>query len=393
MVNNLSKRTIQIVGSCFGDTSSEINEFSHELIKYLTLNLLKKNATILGTVGADPSNAEGMRLIYDWDVLESAYEYAESLSFSPETKNIVTIVSSKKSESKIPENKRELWDKLIANSVISVSRIKAGKAWNAGGQQRQEQEKRSEILIILGGGEGAENLYSLYNSHGKTVLPLNIPLGSSFSDGISKKESSGVFLYEKAVDEPKKFIPRADTTTATKLIELDYTKWKSTPQDYANKIIDFLELEIIKPQVFYVKLLNTDYSNYHLVTSFFRDVVDFVVKEKNFHIKDMGFSESEEAFLNLEIFKEINNSSIIIADFTDLRPNCFMEAGFAFGLKKRVILTAKEGTIIPFDSHAIDCLFWDPNPEISFEIKRKEFCEFWKRNINKPNIVPEKDIL
>ena len=69
MANNLSKRTIQIVGSCFEDTSPEINEFSHELIKDLTLNLLKKNATILGTVGADPSNAEGMHLIYEWDVL------------------------------------------------------------------------------------------------------------------------------------------------------------------------------------------------------------------------------------------------------------------------------------------------------------------------------------
>lgn len=391
MVNNLSKRTVQIVGSCSKDTQPEINRYSHELVRYLTLGLLKKNATILCTVGNDPLNENGIRLIYDWDVIESVYEYAESLSFSENTKNILKIVSSKKSESKIPQDRRELWDMLISQEVISVKRIESGQAWNAGGHQRQEQEKYSEILVILGGGEGAENLYSHYISKGKSVVPLNIPLGSSFNDGHSKNESAGVFLYEKAVDNPKKFVPKADESTTSKLIGLDYNNWKNDSEEYANKIIDLLELEILKPQVFYVRLLNKDNSNYHSVESFFREIIDCVIEEKNYYIKDMGYSISKEAFIDKEIFNEINNSLIIVADLTDERPNCFIEAGVAYGLKKKVILTAKKGTNIPFDTNAINCFFWDP--ESPNENLKREFLEFWDKNIGRPPIFSEIEIL
>lgn len=390
MVNNLSKRTVQIVGSCSKDTQPEINRYSHELVKYLTLGLLEKNATILSTVGNDPLSNEGMRLTYDWDVIESVYEYAESLSFSEDTKNILKIISSKKSESRIPHDKSEIWDILTSQEVISVKRIKSGKAWNAGGHQRQEQEKYSEILVILGGGEGAENLYSHYISKGKSVIPLNIPLGSSFNDGLSKKESAGVFLYEKAVDDPKKFIPNADENTTTKLINLDYNNWKNDPEGYANKIIDLLELEILKPQVFYVRLLNKKNSDYPLVESFFRKIIDSAIEEKNYFIKDMGYSISEEAFIDKEIFNEINNSLIIIADLTGERPNCFIEAGVAYGLKKKVILTAKEGTNIPFDTNAINCFFWDP--ESLNENLKKEFLEFWEKNIDRPPLFSEIEV-
>lgn len=391
-MNTLSNRTVQIVGSCSDDADLLVHEFSHELVRLLAINLLKNGSNLLGTVGVDVVGDKGLHLVYDWDIIESVYEYAKSLSFSEKTKNILKIVSSKKSESKIPEHRRKMWDKLISEGVISLNRIKSGQAWNAGAHQRQEQEKLSEALIILGGGEGAEHLYSLYISQGKPVIPLNIPIGSSYSDGISKKEAAGVFLYDKAVDNPNRFIPRSDENTASKLIELNYENWKDDPEAYVKKIIDFLKI-YIKPQVFYVRLLNEDNDDYQLVEAFFRDVVDPVVKEKNYIIKDMGSSETQEAFLNIEIFKQINDSLIIIADLTDVRPNCCIETGFAFGLKKKVILTAKRGTNIPFDAEAIDCYFWNPDAETSLETKRKEFREFWEKTIDRSPIIPEIEVI
>jgi len=387
----LSKRTVQIVGSCSDSIDPNINAYSHELVRNLTKYLIENKVIILSTVGDEALGKNSLSLIYDWDILETAYEYAKSLSFPNKCKNTLKIVSSKKSESKIPETRKKLWNDLKKREIISINHIKSGRAWNAGAHQRQEQEKLSDALIIIGGGEGAEHLCSLYISNGKPVIPLNIPLGSSYNDGFSKEESAGLFLYDQAVDSPKKFIPRADEKTTTKLANLDYNMWENDPVTYAKNIINFLKL-FIKPQVFYIRLLNEKHEEYPFVESFFRDVVDFIVEEKTYQIKDMGSSGAQEVFLNLEIFKEINNSAIIIADSTGLRPNCFIETGFAFGLKKKVILTAKEGTDIPFDVNAIDTHFWNPDSKMSIEEKRKAFSDFWDKNINKPSLVPEIEI-
>lgn len=390
-INPFSKRTVQIVGSCSKFINSELNEFSHEVVRNLTNGLLENEAIMLSTVGGDALVDNGLPLIYNWDILETVYEYAKTLNFPDKSKNIAKIVSSKKSESNISDNRKQLWENLRTKEIASIKRIKSGKGWNAGAHQRQEQEKLSDALVILGGGEGAEHLFSLYISNGKPVIPLNIPLGSSYSDGISKKESAGIVLYDQAVDNPKKFIPNADETTTAKLIGLNYDNWKNDPKGYAIEVINFLK-QYIKPQVFYVRLLNEDHKEYPHVETFFRDTVDHVVKLKNYRIKDMGSSGAQEIFLNLEIFKEINNSAIIIADSTGLRPNCFIETGFAFGLKKRIILTAKKGTEVPFDVNAIDCHFWDPGSKLTIQEKRKIFFEFWDQNVDKPPIVPEVEL-
>lgn len=76
-----------------------------------------------------------------------------------------------------------------------------------------------------------------------------------------------------------------------------------------------------------------------------------------------------------EIFQQLEESEIIIADLTNERPNCYFEAGYVMGLKKnsRLFLTAKgdHKTDVPgrkvndpkvhFDVHAFDILFWNPD--------------------------------
>ena len=45
---------------------------------------------------------------------------------------------------------------------------------------------------------------------------------------------------------------------------------------------------------------------------------------------------------------------------TELKQNVFFELGFARGLGKRVIVTAKETTQLPFDVKDIPVTFWRP---------------------------------
>lgn len=388
MTSNLCNRVIQIAGSSSKDTDIHTVNFSHNLIKLIAKKLFENGTAIMSTVGKEDKlkldENGSSSIVFYWDILEAANEYAESLSFSDKTKDLVKVVSSEKTEAQIPENRKELWDKLISKGIISLHHINPG--WNAGAYKRQKQEEISESLLILGGGEGVEHLASLYVSHGKPVLPLNIPLGSSYGDGLG----GAPLLYRLSIANPKKFVPRIDEDIASKLAYLSYERWKTCPEKYANCILDFLET-IIKPQIFYVRLLNKDEKEYRLVEDFFRNVVDPIVQKLQYSIMDMEISDVKSAFLNVEIFRELHNSSIIIADLSGLRPNCFLEMGYAFGLNKKVLLTAIKGTKLPFDPSAIPCFFWDP--KISCAEQQEYFLKFWMRNINRSPLVSNIDII
>lgn len=109
---SLSKRTVQIVGSCSESIDPKINEYSHELVKNLTEYLIENEIIILSAVGGEALGKNGLPKIYNWDILETAYEYAKSLSFPNKCKNMLKIVSSKKSESRIPKTRENLWNDL-----------------------------------------------------------------------------------------------------------------------------------------------------------------------------------------------------------------------------------------------------------------------------------------
>jgi len=58
------------------------------------------------------------------------------------------------------------------------------------------------------------------------------------------------------------------------------------------------------------------------------------------------------------IMKQIEQSAFVVCDLTGLRHNVFYEFGYAEGLRKKVVLTARAGTPLPFDVHDHPTLYW-----------------------------------
>lgn len=56
----------------------------------------------------------------------------------------------------------------------------------------------------------------------------------------------------------------------------------------------------------------------------------------------------------------IQSCDFVLVDLTSLRPNVLYELGYAEGLDKQVIITARVGTELPFDVRDRPVLFWDP---------------------------------
>jgi hypothetical protein len=63
-----------------------------------------------------------------------------------------------------------------------------------------------------------------------------------------------------------------------------------------------------------------------------------------------------------DIWKNINEAGIIIAELTEKNPNVFYEVGIAHTVGKEVILLAQNIDDIPFDLKHLRCILYDYTP-------------------------------
>jgi hypothetical protein len=98
---------------------------------------------------------------------------------------------------------------------------------------------------------------------------------------------------------------------------------------------------------------------------------------------EIGTDSARQGFLNVEIFERLHFSSMAVVDLTALRPNCLVELGYALGRGANVILTARDGTRLPFDTAAIPCHFWRDSDEVSIQ----DFRKFWETHVNRGPLV------
>jgi hypothetical protein len=60
------------------------------------------------------------------------------------------------------------------------------------------------------------------------------------------------------------------------------------------------------------------------------------------------------------ILEQLERAAFVIVDLTELKPNVFFELGYAEGLKKPRIITARENTALPFDVKDFPVTYWTP---------------------------------
>jgi hypothetical protein len=68
------------------------------------------------------------------------------------------------------------------------------------------------------------------------------------------------------------------------------------------------------------------------------------------------------------IISEIRKSSLLVADFTDERPNVYYEAGFAFGLDIPIIRTIKSGHKPHFDTRQYNHIVWTDEDDLRTQL-------------------------
>jgi len=382
----LAGRRIHIAGSINVDpqvaTSTEVDS-ARDFVTAFVRELVRRGAGFVVAVDAEKRREiDGKPICFDWLVWECL---KNGLPLRPAGASVplAVAVQHHKSEAQVPLEMQDLWDDLRGSDLVTIENA---AQWNMNSKRLEVAASFGDVLVTLGGDEGVLFLANLYHVCGKPVVPLNFRLcpdgkGSLrlFEHGMTRAYS-GRFFSLREQPEAHAWMNRINQGP------------RATVDDRVNAVISLLEA-LERPRAFAVRLLNPKHVDFAAVDNFFSSVVQ-PVAEETFGYKLTavdGRQPYETPRVDQEIFSKLHRSGIVVADFTGLRPNCFVELGYALGRGHPTLLTAREGTENPFDTQTLPAHFWVESGTAAD--RRHRFVEYWQASAGRPPLVPSDPLI
>jgi TIR- and PNP-associating SLOG family len=377
-------RRIHIAGSVSTDPmiapTADV-ESARDFVRGLVQELVRLGATFVLPVDAEkPRSGDGLPICFDWLIWQTLHaSLARRPTNAPDP--LAIAVQHHKNEDQVPAEFETVWDDLRASDRVQIENV---SHWNMNSKRMEAQGRWGDILIILGGSEGVLFLANLYHDAGKPVVPLNFAITPSdtgarrlFTLGLSSTHAQHLF--------------QADGSAHTWINRINFAGRKPVGERVSS-VIDLLEA--LEPaRAFVVRLLNPDLEDYADVENFFATVVQPIVEG------ELGYTmmvvDGRQAYdhprIDQEIFAKLHRSSVVLADITGMRPNCFLELGYALGRGLPTMLMVKDGSPHPFDIYTLAGLHWKTTG--SLDDRRRAFREHWIAIRNRPPLVPTEPLI
>jgi len=210
-----------------------------------------------------------------------------------------------------------------------------------------EQIKDADAAIFIAGSEGTYIAANWARIAGVPVL------------GVVKFGGAGAKLYENELELFEKKYCGSISREDFEMLNQD-----TIEIDQLAKDVIYLAERIVMPRtVFPIRPFTKEYKD---VFHSWQDVC----KDFNFEVLDTEEPNSSEPILP-RILDGIRRSAFVIADVTEVKPNVFYEIGYASGLGKQVVLTARTHTELPFDLKDLPVLFWDTQTDLKEQLKKR----------------------
>jgi hypothetical protein len=377
---NVRGLRVHLTGSASRSCDASLLRAAHQFVRDVSSELVGRGAGLVLGAGDEPRTDGGDSCTFDWTALEVIGAMPDPAPGWPEGKaGRFHVVASQRGLEKIPEWRRELWEKFRARRDVGLETSPEG--WRMASAIRERQALRGDVLLVLGGGAGAEHLAQTYMDDARPVVPVRADLDSLSNDG----KGGGAHLHARALSNVDPFLRLRDGTgsAAGRLSALNLTA-ASAAEALAMAAVDLIA-DLRPPRAFFVRLLASDHDDFQAVERFFRTVVDPVVDLAGFIGHEVGRDAPLAAFMNLEIFRGIHTAGLVIADLTGVRPNCMMELGYALGRQRRFIVTARSGTRLPFDPDKLPTYFWSEESAPAERIQH--FKQWLDRYIDLPTLI------
>jgi hypothetical protein len=376
----LAGRRIHIAGSISTDplvASLEEVRLARDFVRQLVAQLVHKGATFVVPVDAEKlREADGEPICFDWLVWQAIHE---NIARRPADAKgpLVVAVQHNKNERQIPTEFEVLWEDMRSSDLVYIENV---SHWNMNSKRMEAQAKQGDVLLTLGGTEGVLFLANLYHEAGKPVIPLSFALGSE-GHGSSRLIELGM-----SSAQADRLFRVTNLNSHTWMNRMSWTKGKTVDQRI-EMTIELLE-SLEPPVAFVVRLLNSAHKDFNDVQMFFDGVVQPVVEaERGYKLVVVdGEQPFEQSRMDQEIFVRLHRSSLVLADITGDRPNCFLELGYALGRGLPTMLTVKEGAQHPFDIYSVAALHWKTTGTL--EERREAFRKHWDAIKSRPALVP-----
>lgn len=383
--SSIFARRIDIAGAIDSDASiasaAEVDD-ARDFIGLLVNELVARGATFVVPVDREPTRAaDGRPICFDWLIWQTLEASLPSRpAGAPEP--LAIAVQHHKTEDQIPFGFVAMWDRLRNSNAVKIENV---AQWNMNAKRMEMQARWGDILVTIGGSEGVHHLANLYHDAGKPVVPLNFKLCPP------GRGSLRLFDFELVSSQAVRLFKTDGSLDAHGWINrLNFGRSDTTKR--VATVIDVLE-SLRKPTAFGVRLLDPANAEFAAVQEFFDAVVQPVVEDEfGFKLTVVdGKSPYEYNRIDQEIFERLHRSSVVIADITGERPNCFLELGYALGRGLPTLLLGKAGIKHPFDLVSFGGHHWNPSGGV--DDRRRDFRTHWEAVRSRPPLVGSEPLI
>jgi hypothetical protein len=209
-----------------------------------------------------------------------------------------------------------------------------------------EQIAEADVTIFLGGHKGTFIAANWARIADKPIL------------GVAQFGGAGATIFER---ERARFASRY--AGWLKIQNFDLLSQDTTDvKRLADDVLHVAERTITSRTIFVIMPFKEAYRS---VLTAYRAVC-----EPQYEIERTDESDTSDRIIP-RILEGIRYSAFVIADVTELTPNVVYEIGFAQGIGRRVVLTARQGTVLPFDLVDIPVIFWEQPKELEEKLRRR----------------------
>ena len=212
-----------------------------------------------------------------------------------------------------------------------------------------EQVQQADAVILIGGFEGTFRAANWARIAGKPLLPF-----TAFGGAAEK-------IYAQELND-------FEQKYAGLVEPLEYEQLNSYRSDWSEHATDLLALAEKVAESRRVLVVMSYADRPELVDAY--ETFKSVVEGMQYSCQRVTEENAGHRILP-DILERIRQAAFTIVDLTDLRPNVFYELGYADGLGKKVIATAKEGTDLPFDVKDIPTIFWSGQTQLRKDLEKR----------------------
>jgi predicted Rossmann-fold nucleotide-binding protein len=212
-----------------------------------------------------------------------------------------------------------------------------------------EPVRDADVVVLIGGYQGTFRAANWSRIAQKPLLPF-----TAFGGAAAK-------IYDQELND-------FDEKYSGLVTRLEYAELNSVKNDWAEHAADLVALAEKIAESRSVLVVMSYSGRADLEDAF--DSFQQVCQELGYECDRVSDESAGERILP-EILSRLSSAAFAIVDLTELRPNVFYELGYAEGMKKKVIVTAKDGTELPFDVKDIPTIFWDGQKRLKEDLKRR----------------------